>query len=136
MIIKDVPQDMLESLWPFIAPFLSKAVNLTPEMATLNDVYEQCANGENIAWVVVQDNKIIAAYTTRVVEYPQARALIVDYLGGERMKDWLGLAVTSIKNQAKRNNCKWFEAYGRRGWERLVKEYNVTQSHVVYKMEL
>ena len=138
MIIQAVSPQKAVLMWEHIAPHLDKAVRLSPEVISMDDVYEGVASGDYLVWLAIdeEEKQIVAAFTTRVAEYPQAKALVVDFVGGKRMKEWAGLAVSEVRKQAALNNCRWIEGYGRRAWERWVRNYGAKQAYVAYKMEL
>ena len=50
--------------------------------------------------------KMIAVVTTRVIEYPERRALAMDFIGGSKMKEWLPEAQRTLESFAKDNNCR------------------------------
>ena len=52
-----------------------------------------------VLWIVVdhdKDDDIIAAITTKLIEYPQGRSMAMDWIGGTRMKEWLPMAQNVI----------------------------------------
>ena len=106
MIIQAVSPQRAVLMWEHIVPHLDKAVRLSPEVITMDDVYEGVASGDYLIWLAIDENEkqIVAAFTTRVAEYPQAKAMVVDFVGGKRMKEWAGLAVSEVRKQAALNS--------------------------------
>ena len=105
---------------------------------TVDDLYESILHGKHLLWVVFDTvaNDIIAAFTTRVESYPQLRAMVIEWMGGTRMGEWLGLAHDHIKAHAKLNGCTRLEATGRNAWIRWAQRVGWEPEHVQYKMEV
>jgi hypothetical protein len=74
--------------------------------------------------------------TTRVIEYPERKALAMDFIGGSRMKEWLPEAQRTLEKFAKDNNCLHLEGYGRKAWKRWLDKYGWKPDYVAYRMEL
>ena len=122
---------LLPQVWAHVSPILNKAVSLNPELIDINDVYIGALGGAYVVWVAVDD-----AVTTRIITYPQAKSLAMDFLGGTRMKEWLHLAQEAVEEHAKRNGCNQLEAYGRRAWSRYLEPLGWGQAYITYKKEL
>lgn len=138
MIIEHVPASLVPTLWPHISPFLEKAVRLTPELMSMDDVYNGAVAGDYIFWLAIDKStkEIAAVFTSRIVQNHRSKTLIVDFIGGKKMKSWAGMAVEAMREQAKRNDCQTIEGYGRRAWWRWVRQYGGKQAYVAYQMEL
>jgi len=133
-----IPPSQLSVMWPHVAPLLDKAVSLSPGKIVLKDVLDAAIAGAYLVWVAVDDDKgeFVGAVTTRIVYYPQGNALAMDFLGGTRMKEWLHLAQEAVEDHAKRNNCKYLEAYGRRAWQRYLEPHGWGQAYITFQKEL
>ena len=68
----------------------------------------------------MDDSDIIAACTTRIYDTPQSRVLIAEWLGGERLAEWLDDALVIIEQFARDQGCTKIEGSGRKGWERML----------------
>ena len=44
---------------------------------------------------------MIAAITTRIIEYPSKKAMAMDWIGGKRMMEWLPIAMDRLTEFAK-----------------------------------
>ena len=129
---------LLPEVWAHISPILNKAVSLNPEIIDISDVYVGALAGAYVVWVAIDEKsgEFVGAVTTRIITYPQANALAMDFLGGTRMKEWLHLAQDAVEEHAKRNNCKYLEAYGRKAWSRYLEPFGWDQAYTTYKKEL
>ena len=129
---------LLPEVWAHISPILNKAVSLNPEIIDISDVYVVALAGAYVIWVAVDEEsgEFVGTVTTRIITYPQANALAMDFLGGTRMKEWLHLAQDAVEEHAKRNDCTQLEAYGRRAWSRYLEPLGWGQAYITYKKEL
>ena len=59
MIIQAVsPQSAKSSMvWEHIAPHLDKAVRLSPEVISMDDVYEGVASGDYLVWLAIDEEE-------------------------------------------------------------------------------
>ena len=89
-------------------------------------------------WVVLDTNndEVIAAVTTRLIEYPQGNAMALDWVGGTRMQEWLPMAHPIMVSYAEDHNCKYLEGYGRKAWGRLLEKYGWNPDYIAWKMDL
>ena len=84
----------------------------------------------------MENKKVIAAITTRIIEYPGKRGMAMDWIGGTRMLEWLPMAQRTLQKFAKENNCTHLEGYGRKAWSKVLKKYNWQPEYIAYRMEL
>ena len=131
-----VPREHLATVWPVVEPMLAKAVRTAPDKLTVSDVLEGAHRGIYVVWVVTIDGTITATITSRVIEYPQRRAMALDWIGGTRMKVWFSLAMRVMKEHAARNDCAHMEGYGREAWMRWLGKEGWRREYVAFRMEL
>ena len=87
-------------------------------------------------WIIVKDDVIVTALTTRVIQYPNKRGLAVDWVGGGNMVEVLALSQSTLRKCAEDNNCDHIEGYGRKAWGRCLEKYGWKPEYIAYKMEL
>lgn len=137
LVLSPVPTDYLDIVWSSVAKVLKKSVGTARGKYEVDDLYPLLKDEELVLWVVSdQDGEVVAAITTRLILYPQASAMAMDWIGGTRMKEWLPMAQERISEHARRHNCKYLEGYGRKGWDRWLRKYGWKPDYIAYKMEL
>jgi len=139
LMFSPVPTEYASGLWPSVSKVLDRSVATAEGKYKTDDILNCILEDEIVLWIVVdhEDNDdIIAAITTRLIEYPQGRAMAMDWIGGTRMKEWLPMAQETIAKYAKDHNCKYLEGYGRKGWGRWLRKYGWKPDYIAYKMEL
>lgn len=131
-----VSREHLATIWPFVEPMLAKAVATAPGKLTSDDVIAGAYQGTYVLWVILIGEEIVAAVTTRIIDYPKCRAMALDWIGGRRMREWLSPAMRVMKEHAIRNGCSHLEGYGREAWDRWGRREGWRQDYVAFKMDL
>jgi hypothetical protein len=105
----------------------------------IDDIYEDLTKGFYDLWLIIDDegdDKVIAAITTRIISYPNKKAMAMDWVGGKRMAEWLPIALEKLESFAKDCGCEHLEGYGRTAWKRVLKKFNWEPDYIAYRMEL
>lgn len=131
-----VPKEHVHAVWSAAAPMLDRALATVPGTMTLDDLLLGLQTDEYMLWVVFIDKTLVAAFTTRIVEYPRRRALSIDWVGGSRMREWFSPVMEVIRRHARYNGCRHVEGYGRDAWFRWVSREGFVRGPVVFRMEL
>ena len=80
-------------------------------------IYYCIMEDEIVLWIVLdhdKDDEIIAAITTRLIEYPQGNSMAMDWIGGNKNERMVAYGAKSISSYAKDHKCKYLEGYGRK----------------------
>lgn len=115
---------------------IAKAVLTAPGKLTSNDVIAGAYQGTYVIWIILIEEEIVATVTSRIIDYPQCRAMALDWIGGSRMREWLRPAMRVMKEHALRNGCAHLEGYGREAWDRWGRREGWRQDYVAFKMDL
>ncbi len=108
-------------VWSLAASLLELAVPYSGGRYTLEDMYDQISRGDQLLWLVAENpRQPIAAFTTRVVEYPSSKSLSCQFCGGERMDEWISQCDDLLARFAKDAGCDFIELTGRPGWSRKL----------------
>lgn len=134
--ISVVPPAVLDVVWPQTAPLLQKAIDTTRPRYDIDSVRAGLERSELLLWCVFDGTTPIAVMTTRIVEYPNSKALCLDWIGGERMKDWLPMAHDVMRRYGHDNGCTHLEGYGRKAWGRALQKYGWEPEYIAFRMEL
>jgi hypothetical protein len=90
-------------------------------------------------WLIIDDkgdDKVIAAITTRIIKYPNRKAMAMDWVGGKRMTEWLPLALQRLEEFARDCGCEHLEGYGRKAWKKILQKFKWQPEYIAYRMEL
>ena len=137
MRISLVPERAIGHVWKDVEGILDKAVDTIKDKSKVIDILKGVFDGIYVLWVVLDDDdRIVAAFTTRLVAYPRRKALAVDWVGGTQMKEWEDQWVETMKRYANELDCSHIESYGRKGRGRALKKYGFYPEYIAYRMEL
>ena len=136
MMFSAVPKQVIDIVWDDVVKVLKPAVDTAKGKLGIKDIKDYLYNGAYELWVVMDGTKIVAAITTRIIDYPERRALAMDFIGGTRMKEWLPEAQGIITRFARDNGCRHLEGYGRKAGIRWGRQHGWKQDYIAYKMEL
>ena len=137
MRVSLVPQEAIGSVWKDVDEILKRAVDTVKDKSEVIDILTGVYEGMYVLWVVMnEDDKIIAAFTTRLIQYPRRRALALDWVGGTQMKEWEDQLIDTMKRYGNELGCSHLEGYGRKGWGRALKKYGFYPEYIAYRMEL
>lgn len=138
LICAPVPPDHLSEVWHLAVPHMKRAERTTNGRMNVDDLLESAMRGEHLVWIIfdTSDSTVIAAFTTRVQVYPKIKSMVIEWMGGRRMSQWIKPALDHIKHHAKLNNCTRLEATGRNAWIRWAERVGWEPEFVQYKMEV
>lgn len=97
----------------------------------MESTYQACLDGQMTLWVAVKDEPVACAIT--YISQKLYRVCELFVIAGSDAKGWLPLE-SEISKYARDMNCDLIEGYGRKGWQRLVKDYRPV--YVTYRKEL
>lgn len=131
-----VPPIALDIVWPAASELLAPAVEVSKGRYSLHEMWRELNECLLGLWVVLDGSEPVAAITTRVVDYPECRALAMDWIGGSRMEEWLPMAQARLGEYALDQGCTQLEGYGRKGWERSLRKLGWSPDLTIYRMDL
>ena len=137
MKVSLVPSKAVRHVWKDVEKLLKKSVATAKDKSGTIDVLAGILNGTYVLWAVMdEDDSIIAAFTTRLIVYPQRKALVLDFVGGTRMKEWNDQLIDTMRKYANELECSHLEGYGRKAWGRSLQKYGFYPEYIAYRMEL
>ena len=132
-----MPEKAIGHVWKDVEGILKRAVDTVKDKTRVIDILDGVFDGTYVLWVVLNDDdKIIAAFTTRLIIYPQRKALALDWVGGTQMKEWEDQLIETMKRYANELEFSHLEGYVRTGWCRAFKKYLFYPEYIAYRMEL
>ena len=132
-----MPSEAVRHVWKDVEKVLKKSVATAQGKSETIDVLAGILTDIYVLWVVMDDDdSIVAAFTTRLLVYPQRKALALDFVGGTRMKEWNDQLIDTMRKYANELECSHLEGYGRKAWGRSLKKYGFYPEYIAYRMEL
>ena len=136
MMITAVPIEGVDIVWEDAKRVLHKSVNTSAGKFEVEDLKQELKQGQLVLWLVMDGSEVLAALTSRVIEYPGRRAMALDWVGGKHMRKWLPLVLNTLQKYATDCECKHIEGYGRKAWGRILQRYGWQPEYIAYRMEL
>ena len=136
MMITAVPIEGVDIVWEDAKKVLNKSVETSAGKFEVEDLKEELKQGQLVLWLVIDESEVLAALTSRVIEYPGRRAMALDWVGGRHMKKWMPLVLDTMQRYANDCGCKHLEGYGRKAWGRILQRYGWQPEYIAYRMEL
>ena len=136
MMMSAVPKEAVSAVWADVARVMNKSVDTSNGKYHIDDLFHGIQSDLYVLWVIMEEEKVIAAITTRIIEYPGKRAMAMDWIGGSKMGKWLPIAQETLEKFAKDNNCTHLEGYGRKAWGRWLGKYGWNPEYIAYRMEI
>ena len=125
--------DDVECVWDQVEPILARAVSRSEGELKTNDILNFVIEGDMQLWIVAENKEIIAALVTQIITYPQKRILRLVSLAGEdfnKFKHFLDM----VQSFAIQKGCTALELWGRKGWKKLLPEWN--SKYIVYTKDI
>ena len=136
MMISAVPKEAVSAVWADVARVMNKSVDTSNGKYHIDDLFHGIQNNLYVLWVIMEEEEVISAITTRIIEYPGKRAMAMDWIGGSKMGKWLPVAQETLERFARDNNCTHLEGYGRKAWGRWLGKYGWNPEYIAYRMEI
>ena len=105
MICTAVPREAVDIVWGDVSSMLNKAIQTSGGKYHIDDIYQHLTEGYYNLWLIIdeeKEEKVIAAITTRIIQYPSKKAMAMDWIGGTRMMEWLPIAMDRLISFAKK----------------------------------
>ena len=136
MMMSAVPKEAVGAVWADVARVMNKSVDTSNGKYHIDDLFHGIQSDLYVLWVIMEEEEVIAAITTRIIEYPGKRAMAMDWIGGSKMGKWLPVAQETLERFARDNNCTHLEGYGRKAWGRWLGKYGWNPEYIAYRMEI
>ena len=129
-----IPQQLIEKVWIKVEADVKSALERSGQYANSNHIKQHCLKNEMQLWILWdkenKDEKYHGVVITEVIQRPLIKVLNIRIMVGKNRHEWQKY-IKYIEDFAKQNGCDKMELIARPGWERVLKQFNYTKSHVV-----
>lgn len=122
----------VDRIWPLVRGYLLNAIEYADGKYTEESVLESIRNRQMQLWVAGETEVLVACVTT-ICDYPGKKVCNLMFVGGKDMNEWKH-SLSLIEEWAKSLGCDSLEVWGRKGWERILSDYDVI--HTVIRKSL
>jgi len=103
MPLYQITPAQLPQVWPVVAPMLQRAIDLDPDLNTIQQVEQAVRTGHTYLLIWDEPGEgITGAVTVDIIDYPRERAAHVNLMGGK------GIVRDHVFEEAK----QWMRAFG------------------------
>jgi len=126
VLAKDVPD-----VWEEVYPIIDRCQRYANGELYTQDYLEMILDGNIQLWIASDKEKIFAAMLTEFIAYPRKKVLRIIAIAGNRMESWMEF-FPALEAAALNVGCTGLEAQGRKGWLRVLKDWECSY-HVLTK---
>ena len=133
MPLYQVPPNQLPQVWSIAAPMLQRAIDLDPDLVTIEQVEYSIRTGRTYLLVWEEPEQgITGAVTVDIIDYPRERVAHVNLMGGkgvvrthvfDEAKNWMRLmGATTTQCWAKGTLVQMYEKMGMTNTHQVMRE--------------
>lgn len=111
-------------IWPQVSHWIKRALE-RGDLGRFDILEQDVLAGRAILWLAIED-EILGAGVTQFEQTEKSQVCVLRAVGGTQFKKW-ACVLPTIENYARMFGCNKVRFAGRRGWERLIKNYTATK---------
>ena len=111
--------ELVPAIWQEARPLIASALARGNGGFAEEDILGALLSREMQLWLYVE-GRIKGVVVTELVNYPRLRACLLVLCAGTDIQGWIH-HIETLERWASAQGCEVIEAYGRRGWARLLK---------------
>jgi hypothetical protein len=124
--LRYVPRDQVSGVWEKVRPLLQKVSERMPGLRTANDILDDIQDGFALLWVVHPEGdpgRVVMAMETKQIDTRDGTICEIVSLGGDLMGEWFDQILAEVERMAKAQGFISIRVVGRRGWQRMMRDY-------------
>lgn len=126
-VLSGVPAASIQKYWLVVEKFVASALKYSNGRYRLVDVFAALIKQDMQLWVAGnEDGSVKVCAITEVIDYPSMRVANFFLVAGEEREGWLH-HLESVEEWAREKGCVKLELRGRKGWEKVLKDWNMSQ---------
>jgi hypothetical protein len=134
--ITAIPNSEVKHIWLTVYPMLEPAVIRSRGRWDMYSLMSRLLDGRQQLWLVFDENQILGAATTEIINYPMRKMLSVNYLGGKDLRKWADKILTVFESWARDNNCSGIEAAARAGFWKWMRNHDYDRAYTVFEKRI
>ena len=128
-----IPKDLVHKVWIKVNKDVQSAMDRSGNYAKSDHFKEWCEKGLCQLWILwdkLAEDKYHGVVITELNQRPLIKTCNIRIMVGKDRLQWQH-HIKIIEDFAIKNKCDKMELIARPGWERVLKQFNYTISHVV-----
>ena len=141
MKLVNIPSSNLDDVWSLVKKDISEALSYSGNHTDAQFVYETIKQNKMqlwIAWDKDQEatiDKYYGVVVTEIVKRKLIQSCNIFIVTGRHRQKWQHL-ISVLEDFATENNCTNMELIARKGWQRIMEQFDYKQTHVVLEKQI
>ena len=119
---KIIEKHEINGIWDQVKGLIAKT---NDPVLNEKDILEYLLTGYYILWIATEKDSdtVVGAMTIEYAYYPRHKMCRIVTIAGEKMSDWID-DLYIFEEWAKAQGSHYIGIYGRKGWKKVLKEYD------------
>ena len=136
MNLVHIPSSNLDDVWNLVKKDISEALSYSGNHTDAQFVYDTLKEDKMQLWVVWDKDKpttlekYYGVVVTEIVKRKLIQSCNIFIVTGRHRQQWQHL-ISVLEDFAIENNCTNMELIARKGWQRIMEQFDYKQTHVV-----
>ncbi len=136
MNLVNIPSSNLDDVWSLVKKDISDALSYSGDHTDSQFVYDCVKEKKMQLWVVWDKDKpttlekYYGVVVTEIVKRKLIQSCNIFIVTGRHRQQWQHL-ISVLEDFAIENNCTNMELIARKGWQRIMEQFDYKQTHVV-----
>ena len=136
-----IPSSNLDDVWNLVNKDISEALSYSGNHTDAQFVYETVKENKMQLWVVWNKDKkttldkYYGVVVTEIVKRKLKQSCNIFIVTGKHRQKWQHL-ISVLEDFAVENNCTNMELIARKGWQRIMEQFDYKQTHVVLEKQI
>ena len=136
MNLVHIPSSNLDDVWNLVKKDISEALSYSGNHTDAQFVYDTLKEDKMQLWVVWDKDKpttlekYYGVVVTEIVKRKLIQSCNIFIVTGRHRQQWQHL-ISVLEDFAIENNCTNMELIARKGWKRIMEQFDYKQTHVV-----
>ena len=141
MNLVNIPSSNLDDVWSLVKKDISDALSYSGDHTDSQFVYDCVKEKKMQLWVVWDKDKkttidkYYGVVVTEIVKRKLIQSCNIFIVTGRHRQQWQHL-ISVLEDFAIENNCTNMELIARKGWQRIMEQFDYKQTHVVLEKQI
>jgi len=141
MKLVNIPSSNLDDVWSLVKKDISEALSYSGNHTDAQFVYDCVKENKMQLWVIWDKDKkttldkYYGVVVTEIVKRKLIQSCNVFIVTGRQRQKWQHL-INVLEDFAIENNCTNMELIARKGWEKIMEQFDYKKTHVVLEKQI
>ena len=141
MNLVNIPSSNLDDVWSLVKKDIAEALSYSGNHTDAQFVYDCVKENKMQLWVVWDKDKkttidkYYGVVVTEIVKRKLIQSCNIFIVTGKHRQKWQHL-ISVLEDFAIENNCTNMELIARKGWKRIMEQFDYKQTHVVLEKQI